>query len=131
MTWEETARHELGHAVAAIAVGGRVAQVQVWVDAQQLHHGRCTYLLPPTANAMDEATAEMGGWAATWWRWPLDDVERAVALVGRDGLDEAMRRAAGHVAVQREELDELTGLLVARDVEAVAAMLREMACASG
>ena len=121
MTWAEVAAHEVGHAVCGIAVGGQVDRIHVGT-----RHGNTDVLMPNTATDMDLAVMAMGGWATTWWRWPLDDVELAVALVGRDGLREAMRRAAAIVAERATDVDELTELLIARDVEAVAARLRAM-----
>jgi len=112
-------RHESGHALVAHVLGGQVQQIHVWFDDRGVLHGRTLSALPPTLDAMAEATIEMAGFAATPDRWPLDDAARATALVGPDRIREAADRAARLLAGHDAALDALVEALLDTDTGAL------------
>lgn len=55
-----TATHELGHVLAALLLGGRVARVHLWADTA----GLTTYTMPVTTRRLRHAAVALAGYPA-------------------------------------------------------------------
>jgi hypothetical protein len=105
------ARHEAGHAVAAVLLGAEVGSVEVTADGG----ATWTRALQGHLAAETDAVVCMAGWAATPFTVDYQhDIRQAVALVGEDGAREAASRAHDLILGNPEAVRAVATALAAR-----------------